>query len=151
MVAKMTIPTPGVLGVPMDAPNIEEIVDLISQIDEQRLISTDLLGDAIESALSESGGTKEIGLFRTPDHVRQFMIGFRDVFDALFSISLINFSAHLTCPARHFVFFPFLVIQQTLFPTPVDYKENPVSHYNGFFGEIPTVFPFLLLPPLYLF
>ena len=34
---------------------------------------TDLLGDAIESALSETGGTKDIGLFRTPDHVRQFM------------------------------------------------------------------------------
>lgn len=55
--------------------NLEEVIDLISQIDEQSLIGTDLLGDAIESALSESGGTKEIGLFRTPDHVRQFMVG----------------------------------------------------------------------------
>ena len=36
-------------------------------------MKTDLLGDAIESALSETGGTKDVGLFRTPDHVRQFM------------------------------------------------------------------------------
>jgi type I restriction-modification system DNA methylase subunit len=37
------------------------------------LLKTDLLGDTIESALSETGGTKDIGLFRTPDHIRQFM------------------------------------------------------------------------------
>lgn len=55
--------------------NLEEIIDLISQIDEKRLLGTDLLGDAIESALSETGGTKDIGLYRTPDHVRQFMVG----------------------------------------------------------------------------
>ena len=36
-------------------------------------MKTDLLGDAIESALSETGGTKDVGLFRTPDHIRQFM------------------------------------------------------------------------------
>jgi type I restriction-modification system DNA methylase subunit len=36
-------------------------------------LKTDLLGDAIESALSETGGTKDVGLFRTPDHIRQFM------------------------------------------------------------------------------
>ena len=31
------------------------------------------MGDAIESALSETGGTKDVGLFRTPGHIRQFM------------------------------------------------------------------------------
>jgi len=55
--------------------NLEDIIALISDIDENRLLNTDLLGDAIESALSETGGTKDIGLFRTPDHVRQFMVG----------------------------------------------------------------------------
>jgi type I restriction-modification system DNA methylase subunit len=38
-------------------------------------LNTDLLGDAIESALSESGGTKDIGLLRTLDHIRHFMVG----------------------------------------------------------------------------
>ncbi len=55
--------------------NLEEVITLISDLDEDRLLNTDLLGDAIESALSETGGTKEIGLFRTPDHIRQFMVG----------------------------------------------------------------------------
>lgn len=51
------------------------VVELVSQIDEQRILKTDLLGDAIESALSETGGTTDIGLYRTPDHVRQLMVG----------------------------------------------------------------------------
>lgn len=54
--------------------NIHEIIGLIGELDEDRLLKTDLLGDAIESALSESGGTKDIGLYRTPDHIRQFMV-----------------------------------------------------------------------------
>ncbi len=55
--------------------NLQEIISLITDIDEERLLKTDLLGDAIESALSETGGTKDIGLHRTPDHIRQFMVG----------------------------------------------------------------------------
>ncbi|MCH7614078.1 MAG: SAM-dependent DNA methyltransferase, partial [Candidatus Marinimicrobia bacterium] len=55
--------------------NLQEIISLVSEIDENRLLKTDLLGDAIESALSETGGTRDIGLFRTPDHIRQFMVG----------------------------------------------------------------------------
>lgn len=55
--------------------NLKEIVSLVSEIEEERLLKTDLLGDAIESALSETGGTKDLGLHRTPDHVRQFMVG----------------------------------------------------------------------------
>ena len=54
--------------------NIHEIIGLIGELDEERLLKTDLLGDAIESALSETGGTKDIGLYRTPDHIRQFMV-----------------------------------------------------------------------------
>lgn len=55
--------------------NLAEVISLVQEIDEERLLQTDLLGDAIESSLSESGGTKELGLFRTPDHIRQFMVG----------------------------------------------------------------------------
>jgi len=55
--------------------NLQEIISLVSEIDEDRLLNTDLLGDAIESALSETGGTKDLGLHRTPDHIRQFMVG----------------------------------------------------------------------------
>lgn len=54
--------------------NMAEIIDLVAELDKDRLLKTDLLGDAIESALSETGGTKDIGLHRTPDHIRQFMV-----------------------------------------------------------------------------
>jgi len=54
--------------------NIGEVISIVANdIEEARLLKTDLLGDAIESALSETGGTKDVGLFRTPDHIRQFM------------------------------------------------------------------------------
>ena len=54
--------------------NMAEIIGLVADLDKDRLLKTDLLGDAIESALSETGGTKDIGLHRTPDHIRQFMV-----------------------------------------------------------------------------
>jgi hypothetical protein len=43
-----------------------EIIGLVAELDKDRLLKTDLLGDTIESALSETGGTKDIGLHRTP-------------------------------------------------------------------------------------
>lgn len=55
--------------------NLHDIIALIEELDEACLLNSDLLGDAIESALSETGGTKDIGLFRTPDHIRHFMVG----------------------------------------------------------------------------
>lgn len=58
--------------------NLQEVLALIGEIDEDRLLKTDLLGDAIESALSETGGTKDMGLHRTPDHIRQFMVALTD-------------------------------------------------------------------------
>jgi type I restriction-modification system DNA methylase subunit/restriction endonuclease S subunit len=58
--------------------NLQEVLSLIGEIDEDRLLKTDLLGDAIESALSETGGTKDMGLHRTPDHIRQFMVALAD-------------------------------------------------------------------------
>ena len=58
----------------VNSGNLSEVISIVANdIEESRLLNTDLLGDAIESALSETGGTKDIGLFRTPDHVRQFM------------------------------------------------------------------------------
>jgi type I restriction-modification system DNA methylase subunit/restriction endonuclease S subunit len=59
----------------VNSGNLREVVGLVAELDEDRLLKTDLLGDAIESALSETGGTKDIGLHRTPDHIRQFMVG----------------------------------------------------------------------------
>lgn len=55
--------------------NMGEIIGLVAELDKDRLLKTDLLGDTIESALSETGGTKDIGLHRTPDHIRHFMVG----------------------------------------------------------------------------
>ncbi|MCX5778738.1 MAG: N-6 DNA methylase [Elusimicrobia bacterium] len=53
---------------------IAEVIGLVNEIDEKHILKTDLLGDAIESALSEAGGTKELGLNRTPDHIRKMMV-----------------------------------------------------------------------------
>jgi len=65
--------------------NLHDVIALIEELDEACLLNSDLLGDAIESALSETGGTKDIGLFRTPDHIRHFMVGLvePDVTDTL--------------------------------------------------------------------
>lgn len=69
----------------VNSGNLGEVISIVANdIEEARLLKTDLLGDAIESALSETGGTKDIGLYRTPDHVRQFMTallepGFDDI------------------------------------------------------------------------
>lgn len=58
----------------VNSGNLGEVINIVAnEIEGTRLLKTDLLGDAIESALSETGGTKDVGLFRTPDHVRQFM------------------------------------------------------------------------------
>jgi type I restriction-modification system DNA methylase subunit/restriction endonuclease S subunit len=58
----------------VNSGNLGEVINIVANdIEETRLLKTDLLGDAIESALSETGGTKDVGLFRTPDHIRQFM------------------------------------------------------------------------------
>ncbi|PWL31857.1 hypothetical protein [uncultured Roseivirga sp.] len=58
----------------VNSGNLGEVIDVVTNdIEETSLVNTDLLGDAIESALSEIGGTKDIGLFRTPDHIHQFM------------------------------------------------------------------------------
>jgi len=57
---------------------MSEVIGLINEIEENLILKTDLLGDAIESALSETGGTKDIGLYRTPQHIRKFMVSMVD-------------------------------------------------------------------------
>lgn len=57
---------------------IAEVIGMVNDIDEKYILKTDLLGDAIESALSETGGTKDLGLYRTPDHIRQMMVEIAD-------------------------------------------------------------------------
>ncbi|MDR0384475.1 MAG: N-6 DNA methylase, partial [Prevotellaceae bacterium] len=57
---------------------ITEVIGLVNEIDEKYILKTDLLGDAIESALSETGGTKDLGLYRTPDHIRRMMVSMID-------------------------------------------------------------------------
>lgn len=53
---------------------IAEVIGMINDINEKYILKTDLLGDAIESALSETGGTKDLGLYRTPGHIRRMMV-----------------------------------------------------------------------------
>lgn len=53
---------------------LSEVIGLVNEIEESLILKTDLLGDAIESALSETGGTKDIGLHRTPGHIRKMMV-----------------------------------------------------------------------------
>lgn len=57
---------------------ITEVIGLVNEIDEKYILKTDLLGDTIESALSETGGTKDLGLYRTPDHIRRMMVAMID-------------------------------------------------------------------------
>jgi len=66
--------------------NMIEIIGLVSEIDETIILKTDILGDAIESALSETGGTQDIGLYRTPEHIRQMMVAMTDptFYDTIF-------------------------------------------------------------------
>src|SRR3989344_5111923 len=57
---------------------IAEVIGLVNEIDEKWILKSDLLGDAIESALSETGGTKDLGLYRTPEHIRKMMVAMVD-------------------------------------------------------------------------
>jgi len=57
---------------------IAEVIGLVNEIDEKYILKTDLLGDAIESALSETGGTQDLGLHRTPGHIRRMMVEMLD-------------------------------------------------------------------------
>jgi len=68
------------------------------------------LGDAIESALSETGGTKDLGLYRTPTHIRQMMV---KMVDPNFNDSIFD----PACGTAGFLFpeFPKLTLLKTNF------------------------------------
>lgn len=53
---------------------IAEVIGMVNDIEEKVILKTDFLGDAIESALSETGGTHDLGLYRTPEHIRKMMV-----------------------------------------------------------------------------
>lgn len=53
---------------------VAEVIGLVNEIEGKWILKTDLLGDAIESALSETGGTKDLGLYRTPGHICKMMV-----------------------------------------------------------------------------
>lgn len=74
----------------VNSGNLSEVISIVANdIEEARLLKMDLLGDAIESALSETGGTKDVGLFRTPDHIPQFMVALvaPDFDDTIFDLA----------------------------------------------------------------
>jgi len=122
--------------------NLAEIISLVQEIDETRLLKTDLLGDAIESSLSESGGTKDIGLYRTPDHIRQFMVGLTEP----------NFNDIIydpACGTGGFLFDSFEFVMQRVKAHYKEFNKWPgtkshpelQSWFNDYFTKISLPFP----------
>lgn len=138
----VTSGTPGKPTRLFDSGNIAEIISLVQELDENRLLKTDLLGDAIESSLSESGGTKDIGLYRTPDHIRQFMVAltgpnFNDViFDP-------------ACGTGGFLFDSFEFVMQRVKASYKEFDKWPglkahhelQTWFNNFFADNSLPFP----------
>jgi len=118
--------------------NLQEVLALIGEIDEDRLLKTDLLGDAIESALSETGGTKDMGLHRTPDHIRQFMVAlvvptFNDsIFDPACGTAGFGFDSYgyVTEAVR----------RSGKWPGPKAHPEL-IAHFRKHFAEHPAAMP----------
>lgn len=55
---------------------LKEVISLVSDIESATILSDDFLGDAVESAFanSTSAERKQMGLFRTPKHIRDLMV-----------------------------------------------------------------------------
>lgn len=55
---------------------LKEVISLVSEIESSTILSDDFLGDAVESAFanSTSAERKQMGLFRTPKHIRDLMV-----------------------------------------------------------------------------
>lgn len=53
-----------------------EIISYVADIERENILSDDFLGDIIESAFEHQGGAerKELGLHRTPRHIRELMV-----------------------------------------------------------------------------
>lgn len=118
--------------------NLQEILGLVGDIDEDRLLKTDLLGDAIESALSETGGTKDIGLHRTPDHIRHLMVALTD---PTFSDTIFD----PACGTAGFLFDTYGYVtegvrQDAGWPGPKAHPEL-ISYFKKYFEENPADMP----------
>jgi type I restriction-modification system DNA methylase subunit/restriction endonuclease S subunit len=109
--------------------NLEEIITIVAtEIEESRLLKTDLLGDAIESALSETGGTKDVGLFRTPDHIRQFMT-------AMIEPTFDDIIFDPACGTGGFLFDAFEFVMRRVDPTQEWPGEKANSELSAWFDE----------------
>jgi len=111
----------------VNSGNLGEVISIVANdIEETRLLQTDLLGDAIESALSETGGTKDIGLFRTPDHIRQFMTA---LVEPTFDDSVFD----PACGTGGFLFDAFEFVMRRVDPTRVWPGEKSNSELKNWF------------------
>ena len=118
--------------------NLQEVIALVGEIDEDRLLKTDLLGDAIESALSETGGTKDMGLHRTPDHIRQFMVA---LIDPTFNDSIFD----PACGTAGFGFDSYGYVTEAVgrsgkWPGPKAHPEL-IAYFKKYFAEHPAAMP----------
>jgi type I restriction-modification system DNA methylase subunit/restriction endonuclease S subunit len=123
----------------VNSGNLGEVIGIVANdIEESRLLKTDLLGDAIESALSETGGTKDIGLFRTPDHVRQFMT-------ALVEPTFDDLVFDPACGTGGFLFDAFEFVMRRVDPSrdwPGEKAHSELrSWFNIYFKNHPINFP----------
>ncbi len=109
----------------VNSGNLGEVINIVANdIEEHRLLKTDLLGDAIESALSETGGTKDVGLFRTPGHIRQFMT-------ALIEPTFDDLIFDPACGTGGFLFDAFEFVMRRVDPT----REWPGEKANSELAE----------------
>ena len=123
----------------VNSGNLGEVIGIIANdIEENRLLQTDLLGDAIESALSETGGTKDIGLFRTPNHVRQLMT-------ALVEPTFEDVIFDPACGTGGFLFDAFEFVMRRVDPIrnwPGEKSHGELAEwFNGYFNENQLEFP----------
>lgn len=123
----------------VNSGNLGEVISIVANdIEETRLLKTDLLGDAIESALSETGGTKDVGLFRTPSHIRQFMT-------AMIEPTFDDLIFDPACGTGGFLFDAFEFVMRRADPTrewPGE-KANPelIEWFNNYFKNNQLEFP----------
>jgi len=123
--------------------NMSEIIGLISEIDETTILKTDILGDAIESALSETGGTQDIGLYRTPEHIRQMMVAITNptfddtIYDPACGTGGFLFDAYHYCIEK--------IIKDNRWPSPKCPPSHPElneyfkKYFSRFFEEVPDI------------
>jgi len=102
-----------------------EIVSYVAGIEKNNILSDDFLGDIIESAFEHQGGAekKELGLFRTPRHIRELMVSLLD--------PKVGHRIHdPACGTAGFLISAKNYIQQN-----TNLSELPLSEYQKFYFE----------------